>query len=107
MLEKYGNLKQLSGQGTTQYIILCVVYIYILLIYFAGIEKNNDSKWHYFSSNKHDAPGEIIRSECRQEALQHGVWDHPSCVRNILNEMTSTGQEVVFKRSENEPEKTT
>ena len=64
-------------------IILCVVYIrHIRLIYFAGVEKNNDnSKRHYFSSNKHDAPGEIIRSECRQEALRQGVWDHPTCVR--------------------------
>ena len=55
---------------------------YISLINFAGVEKNNDdSKCHYFSSNKHDAPGEIIRSECRQEALRQGVWDHPTCVR--------------------------
>ena len=52
------------------------------LMYTIGVEKNNDdSKCHYFSSNKHDAPGEIIRSECRQEALRQGVWDHPTCVR--------------------------
>ena len=51
-----------------------------------GIEKNNDdSKRHYFSSNKHDAPGEIIRTECRQEALQQGVCDHPTCVRQKRN----------------------
>ena len=49
--------------------------------FIAGVEKNNDSKRHYFSSNKHDAPGEIIRSEARQEALRQGVWDHPTCVR--------------------------
>ena len=52
------------------------------MIYFTGVEKNNDdSKRHYFSSNKHDAPGEIIRIECRQEALRQGAWDHPTCVR--------------------------
>ena len=50
-------------------------------LYNTGVEKNDDSKRHYFSSHKHDAPGEIIRSEYRQEALQEGVWDHPTCVR--------------------------
>ena len=49
------------------------------------IEKNNDSKRHYFSSNKHDAPGEIIRTECRQEALQHGVCDYATCVHQKRN----------------------
>ena len=43
-----------------------------------GVEKNDDSKWHYFSSNKHDAPGEIIKSEYRQETLQRGAWGHPA-----------------------------
>ena len=33
---------------------------------FIGVEKNNDDlKRHYFSSNKHDAAGEIIRCEAR------------------------------------------
>ena len=51
-----------------------------------GVEKNNDdSKRRYFSSNKHDAPGEIIRTEYRQEALQQGVCDHPTCVRQKRN----------------------
>ena len=54
----------------------------LILIFYKGVERNNeDSKCHYFSSNKHDAPGEIIKSECRQEALRQGVWDHPTCVR--------------------------
>ena len=48
----------------------------------SGVEKNNDtSKRNYFSSNKHDAPGEIIRSDYRLNELQWGVWRHPSCVR--------------------------
>lgn len=52
------------------------------IIFMIGVEKNNDdSKRHYFSSNKHDAPGEIIRTESRQEALQQGVWGHPTCIR--------------------------
>ena len=48
---------------------------------YTGVEKDNDdSKRHYFSNNKHDAPGEIIRSEARQQALRQGVWDQPTCV---------------------------
>ena len=40
-----------------------------------GVKKNNDnSNRHYFSSNKHDASGEMIRSKYQQEALQQGVW---------------------------------
>ena len=38
--------------------------------YFVGVEKNNDSAKHcYYSSNKHDPCGEVIRTERRQEAL--------------------------------------
>ena len=47
------------------------------------MEKNNDvSKKNYFSSNKHDAAVEIIRSDYRLEQMRQGVWGHPSCVRN-------------------------
>ena len=57
------------------------VHIMCILMMYTGVEKNNNySKRHYFSSNKHDAPGEIIRSEARQEALRQGVWNHPTCV---------------------------
>ena len=57
-----------------------------VLIRILGVEKNNDdSKRHYFSSNKHDAPGEIIRSEFRQEALRQGVWNHSTCIRQKRN----------------------
>ena len=49
---------------------------------FIGVEKNNDdSKRHYFSSNKHDAAGEIIRCEARLEMLQNGIRGFPSCER--------------------------
>ena len=47
-----------------------------------GVEKNNDDlKRHYFSSNKMDAAGEIVRGDYRQETLRHGVCGHPSCHR--------------------------
>ena len=51
------------------------------IICVSGVEKNNDtSKRNYFSSNKHDAPGEIIRSDYRLNKLQQGVCGHPTCV---------------------------
>ena len=49
---------------------------------FIGVEKNNDnSKRHYFSSNKHDAAGEIIQCEATLEMLQNGIRGFPSCER--------------------------
>ena len=42
-----------------------------LCIHFVGVEKNNDTAKHcYYSSNKHDPCGEVIRTEKRQEALE-------------------------------------
>ena len=36
----------------------------------AGVEKNNDDcRRNYFSSNKWDAPGDILRTEARLEYL--------------------------------------
>ena len=34
---------------------------------------NDDAKKNYFSSNKHDAPGDILRTEARLEALRRGI----------------------------------
>ena len=49
---------------------------------FIGMEKNNDdSKQHYFSSNKHDAAGEIIRCKARLEMLRNGIRGFSSCER--------------------------
>ena len=61
---------------------VCAVHACVNCTYCnTGVEKNNDdSKRHYFSSNKHDAPGEIIRSEYCQETLQRDAWGHPTCV---------------------------
>jgi hypothetical protein len=36
------------------------------------VEKNDTSERNYFSSNKHDAPGEIIRSDYQLNELQRG-----------------------------------
>ena len=47
----------------------------------SGVEKNNDTSKRNYSSNKHDTPGEIIRSDYHLNELQQGVWGHPSCVR--------------------------
>ena len=55
---------------------------YCILFFVAGVEKNNDdSKRHYYSSNKHDAPAEIIRSDARLEMLRQGTGGYPSCER--------------------------
>ena len=46
------------------------------------MEKNNDtSKRNYFSSNRHNAAAEIIKSDYRLEVLKRGVWGHSSCDR--------------------------
>ena len=76
-------------------IILLHVYVWITLsniqkqMYFlmciylsTGVKKNNDtSKRNYFSSNRHDASAEIIRSDYRLEVLKRGAFGHPSCER--------------------------
>ena len=44
-----------------------------------GVEKNNDdAKRHYYSSNRHDAPRDILLTEARLEVLQR---EEPSVVR--------------------------
>ena len=47
-----------------------------------GVEKNNDdSKRNYFSSNRHDATAEILKTEARLETLASGTDTIPSCRR--------------------------
>ena len=80
MLRLYGNIKQFSGQGES------VSHIHTWSIPFLVTscrcwEKKDDSKRHYYSSNKHDAPAEIIRSDARLEMLQQGTGGYPSCER--------------------------
>ncbi len=80
MLRLYGNIKKFSGQG--ECLIVVVIRYDFVLNYFIGVEKNNDdSKRHYYSSNKHDAPVELIRSEVRLEVLARGKDGYPSCQR--------------------------
>ena len=45
------------------------------------MEKNDDSKRHYFSSNKQDVASEIIRCEAQLEMLRNGTKGFPSCER--------------------------
>ena len=73
---------------------MCVVYIIHNNAYFTGVEKNDDSKRHYFFSNKHDAPGEIIRSADRRHYGRVCGITQIVCVKGgvILNKMKSTGR---------------
>ena len=70
MIDHYGNIKKFSGQG-----ILCSkCKHYFIVDYVTGVEKNNDAaKKYYFSSNMHDGPGEILKTEARLEALIRGT----------------------------------
>ena len=50
------------------------------LNYYTGVEKNNDdAKRNYFSSNRHDAAGDILRTETILEELRRGKFG--VCVR--------------------------
>ena len=84
MLRVFGNIKQFSGQGKWNIWRLFTIHYFDFIIFFfgLGVEKNNDdSKRHYFSSNKHDAASEIIRCEARLEMLCSGTKGFPSCER--------------------------
>ena len=48
-----------------------------------------------------------LSADRRHYGRVHGITQLVCAKGVILNKMKSTGQEVVFKRSENEPEKTT
>ena len=51
-------------------------------INYTGVEKNNDdAKRNYYSSNRHDAAGDILRAEARLEKLRRGTTEIESCVR--------------------------
>ena len=54
-IRQYGNIKQFSCQGVEKH--------------------NDDSKRNYFSSNRWDAPGEIMMAEHRLELLQQYARD--------------------------------
>ena len=59
--------------------------------HYKGVEKN-DSKRHYFSSNKHDAPGEIIRSVNRKHCSRvYGVIPPVYAIREATTKTLPTG----------------
>lgn len=82
MVRNNGNIKQFSGQGKP-YLnyawfsdllnFFCLLNIHFYCVFpTAGVEKNNDdSKRNYFSSNKWDAPKEILISEERISKLRN------------------------------------
>lgn len=45
-----------------------------------GVEKN-DFRHHYFSSNHHEAPAEIIQNDAHLEMLVSRTDGHPGCGR--------------------------
>ena len=73
------------------YIVIVYVYVYdniitvcthmYMYLITSGVEKNDTSKRNYFSSNKHEFPGEIIMNDYCLNELQRGVWGHPTCVQ--------------------------
>jgi len=68
------------------------------------VEKNNDdSKRHYFSSNHHEAPAEIIRSDARLEMLVSAGMMVTLAVREgsdlIQSMMMTTGMEEESRKS--------
>ena len=57
MIKKFGNIKQFSGQGKVSEF---AIESRLLSVFFlSGVEKNNDAKRNYFSSNLHDATVEV------------------------------------------------
>ena len=71
MISHYGKIKKFSGQGMKYY---KRKQFHVFIDDVTGVEKNNDAaKKNYFSSNKHDAPGEILKTEARLEALRRGI----------------------------------
>lgn len=76
MIRNNGNIKQFSGQGEPylNYDSLGFSVYRTFYCFFptTGVEKNNDdSKRNYFSSNKWDAPKEILISEERISKLRN------------------------------------
>ena len=50
----------------------------------AGVEKNNDAKRNYFSSNLHDPAGEVLKAEWRLEQTeQYRRRKRNYCKRNL------------------------
>ena len=59
--------------------LISIFALFLRQMVWRRTEQYYDSKQHYFSSNKHNAAGEIILCEARLEMLQNGIRGFPSC----------------------------
>ena len=67
VIRQYGNLKQFSCQG----LYINHLHVQLTIQYYSGVEKHNDdAKRYYFSSQRWDAPADIMMTEYRLELLQ-------------------------------------
>ena len=79
-IEKYGNIKMFSGQG--EFWICRLYHFSIDYKKIIGVEKNNDDlKRHYYSSNRHDAPANMLLTEAIIDNMRYGTPTLPSCAR--------------------------
>ena len=75
-------------------VIKCSLFVMYITTHYKGVEKN-DSKRHYFSSNKHDAPGEIIRSVDRKHCSRvYGVIPPVYAIREATTKTAYWNKEV-------------
>ena len=85
-------------------VLVTVVMPTCTLNYYTGVEKNNDdAKRNYFSSNRHDAAGDILRTEAILEELRRGKFG--VCVRkreHTRRPMMPIGMKEVY-RNQGEP----
>ena len=62
--------------------VLIIVEMCNYYYFYIGVEKNNDdAKQNYYSSNRHDAADNILRTEARLDKLRRGTPECESCVR--------------------------
>ena len=106
---------QFSGKGNRVKGAYICMFTYMYVYYFhVGVENNDTSKRGYFSSNRHNAPAEITRSDFRLESLKCGVggsWKLSSWKKEVnkSNEYWNEGGFQVSKHarissSSHEPE---
>jgi len=69
-IKKHGSLMKFFGQriSTCNILSSCFTHMYIYLSN-EGVEKNDNAKHNFFSSNRHDPHGEVLRTEKRLEQL--------------------------------------
>ena len=80
MLRVFSNIKQFSGQGKYN-ISLAVLVVFISNMACCLSAWRRTMMTPSFSSNKHNAAGEILQCEARLEIVQNGTRGFPSCER--------------------------